>query len=48
MRWLTEVMWPAEAQLTGPDVRAGMLLARSSCFAPESPPLSRCTSTPTM
>ena len=26
MRWLTEVMWPAEAQLTGPDVRAGMLL----------------------
>ncbi|MGI8815876.1 MAG: amidohydrolase family protein [Pseudonocardia sp.] len=26
MRWLTEVMWPAEARLTGDDVRAGMLL----------------------
>ncbi|MBV9312355.1 MAG: amidohydrolase family protein [Pseudonocardia sp.] len=26
MRWLTEVMWPAEARLTGADVRAGMLL----------------------
>ena len=26
MRWLTEVMWPAEAKLTGPDVRAGMVL----------------------
>jgi 5-methylthioadenosine/S-adenosylhomocysteine deaminase len=26
MRWLTEVMWPAEARLTGEDVRAGMLL----------------------
>ena len=26
LRWLTEVMWPAEAKLTGPDVRAGMLL----------------------
>jgi len=26
MRWLTEVMWPAEAKLTGDDVRAGMLL----------------------
>jgi 5-methylthioadenosine/S-adenosylhomocysteine deaminase len=26
MRWLTEVMWPAEARLTGGDVRAGMLL----------------------
>jgi 5-methylthioadenosine/S-adenosylhomocysteine deaminase len=26
MRWLTEAMWPAEARLTGDDVRAGMLL----------------------
>jgi 5-methylthioadenosine/S-adenosylhomocysteine deaminase len=26
MRWLTEVMWPAEAKLTAADVRAGMLL----------------------
>ena len=26
MRWLTEVMWPAEALLTAADVRAGMLL----------------------
>jgi 5-methylthioadenosine/S-adenosylhomocysteine deaminase len=26
MRWLTEVMWPAEARLSAPDVRAGMLL----------------------
>ncbi|MBO0875560.1 MAG: amidohydrolase family protein [Pseudonocardia sp.] len=26
MRWLREVMWPAEARLTGSDVRAGMLL----------------------
>jgi 5-methylthioadenosine/S-adenosylhomocysteine deaminase len=26
LRWLTEVMWPAEAKLTGPDVRAGMVL----------------------
>lgn len=25
MRWLTEVVWPAEARLEGPDVRAGML-----------------------
>lgn len=25
MRWLTEVIWPAEARLDGPDVRAGML-----------------------
>ena len=25
MRWLTEVVWPAEARLTGADVRAGML-----------------------
>lgn len=25
MRWLTEVIWPAEAHLDGPDVRAGML-----------------------
>jgi 5-methylthioadenosine/S-adenosylhomocysteine deaminase len=26
MRWLREVMWPAEARLNAPDVRAGMLL----------------------
>jgi 5-methylthioadenosine/S-adenosylhomocysteine deaminase len=26
MRWLTEAMWPAEARLTGDDVRAGMLV----------------------
>ena len=26
MRWLTEAMWPAEARLTGDDVRTGMLL----------------------
>jgi 5-methylthioadenosine/S-adenosylhomocysteine deaminase len=26
MRWLTEVMWPAEARLSAADVRAGMLL----------------------
>ncbi|MGQ0479421.1 MAG: amidohydrolase family protein [Pseudonocardia sp.] len=26
MRWLTEVMWPAEARLDGADVHAGMLL----------------------
>lgn len=26
MRWLIEVMWPAEAKLSDPDVRAGMLL----------------------
>src|SRR5581483_7605642 len=26
MRWLTEAMWPAEAGLTGDDVRAVMLL----------------------
>ena len=25
MRWLQDVMWPAEARLTGPDVRAGMV-----------------------
>jgi 5-methylthioadenosine/S-adenosylhomocysteine deaminase len=25
MRWLTEVVWPAEARLEAPDVRAGML-----------------------
>jgi 5-methylthioadenosine/S-adenosylhomocysteine deaminase len=25
MRWLIEVIWPAEARLDGPDVRAGML-----------------------
>lgn len=25
MRWLTEVVWPAEAKLDGADVRAGML-----------------------
>lgn len=25
MRWLTEVIWPAEGRLEGPDVRAGML-----------------------
>ena len=25
MRWLMEVVWPAEARLGGPDVRAGML-----------------------
>jgi 5-methylthioadenosine/S-adenosylhomocysteine deaminase len=26
LRWLREVMWPAEGRMTGPDVRAGMLL----------------------
>jgi 5-methylthioadenosine/S-adenosylhomocysteine deaminase len=26
MRWLREVMWPAEARMDGDDVRAGMLL----------------------
>jgi 5-methylthioadenosine/S-adenosylhomocysteine deaminase len=26
MRWLTEVIWPAEARMTPADVRAGMLL----------------------
>jgi 5-methylthioadenosine/S-adenosylhomocysteine deaminase len=26
MRWLQEVIWPAESSLRGPDVRAGMLL----------------------
>ena len=48
LRWLHEVMWPAEGRLTASDVRGGhdVGLRRAAAHAAR-PPASRCTSSPT-